>query len=37
VKVLEHERALVFNNGALDRVLPPGVYWMLDPLFRLKV
>ncbi len=37
VKVLEHERALVFRNGALEQVLQPGVHWMLDPLFRLKV
>jgi regulator of protease activity HflC (stomatin/prohibitin superfamily) len=37
VKVLEHERALVFRNGALEGVLQPGVHLMLDPLFRLKV
>jgi regulator of protease activity HflC (stomatin/prohibitin superfamily) len=36
VKVLEHERALVFKNGALEEVLQPGVHWRLDPLFRLK-
>jgi len=29
VKVLEHERALVFKNGALERVLQPGVHWVL--------
>jgi regulator of protease activity HflC (stomatin/prohibitin superfamily) len=37
IKVLEHERALVFRNGALEEVLQPGVHWMLDPLFRRKV
>ena len=37
VKVLEHERALVFKDGAFEGVLPPGVHWMLDPLLRLKV
>jgi hypothetical protein len=37
VKVLEHERALVFKNGALEGVRQPGVHWMLDPLFRLRV
>ena len=37
VKVLEHERALVFRDGAFEGVLQPGVHWMLDPLFRLKV
>ena len=28
VKVLEHERALVFKNGALERVLAPGIHWV---------
>jgi regulator of protease activity HflC (stomatin/prohibitin superfamily) len=37
VKVLEHQRALVFRNGALARVLRPGVHWLLDPLLRLRV
>ena len=37
VKVLEYERALVFQNGALEGVLQPGVHWLLDPLFRLRV
>ncbi|HSD25910.1 MAG TPA: slipin family protein, partial [Vicinamibacteria bacterium] len=37
VKALEHERALVFRNGALEEVLQPGVHWKLDPLFRLQV
>jgi hypothetical protein len=37
VKVLEHERALVFKNGAFEGVLSPGVHWRLDPLFRLRV
>ena len=37
VKVLEHERALVFRNGAFEGVLQPGVHWRLDPLFRLTV
>lgn len=37
VKVLEHERALVFRDGALEGVLEPGVHWMLDLLVRLKV
>jgi regulator of protease activity HflC (stomatin/prohibitin superfamily) len=37
VKVLENERALVFRDGAFEGVLQPGVHWMLDPLFRLKV
>ena len=37
VKVLEHERALVFKDGAFEGVLQPGVHWMLDPLLRLKV
>jgi hypothetical protein len=37
VKVLEHERALVFRNGALEEVLQPGVHWRLDPFLRLQV
>ena len=37
IKVLEHERALVFENGAFEGVLEPGVHWRLDPLFRLRV
>ena len=37
VEILEHERALVFKRGAFEGVLQPGVHWMLDPLFRLRV
>jgi len=37
VRVEEYERALVFRNGALERVLQPGVHWVFDPLFRLRV
>ena len=37
VKVLEHERALVFRDGAFEGVLGPGVHWMLDLELRLTV
>ena len=37
VKVLEHERALVFQNGALERVLQPGVHWLLGLRLAVEV
>ena len=37
VKVLEHERALVFKNGALECVLPPGVHWVLGLRMAVEV
>ena len=32
--VAEHERALVFRDRSLERLLTPGVYWLFDPLQR---
>ena len=37
IKVLEYERGLVFRDGAFEGVLPPGVHWVFDPLFRMRV
>jgi regulator of protease activity HflC (stomatin/prohibitin superfamily) len=37
IKVWEHERGLVFREGAFEGVLRPGVYWRFDPLRRLRV
>jgi regulator of protease activity HflC (stomatin/prohibitin superfamily) len=37
IRVLEYERGLVFRNGAFQRVLAPGVHWIFDPLFRVRV
>jgi regulator of protease activity HflC (stomatin/prohibitin superfamily) len=37
VKVREHERGLVFREGAFEGVLRPGVHWLWDPLLRLEV
>jgi regulator of protease activity HflC (stomatin/prohibitin superfamily) len=35
--VAQYERALVFRERSLERVLTPGVYWLWDPLRRLAV
>jgi regulator of protease activity HflC (stomatin/prohibitin superfamily) len=35
--VAQYERALVFRERSLARVLTPGVYWLWDPLRRLAV
>jgi len=35
--VAQYERALVFRERSLERVLTPGVYWLWDPLKRLAV
>ena len=35
--VAQYERALVFRERSLERVLAPGVYWLWDPLARLVV
>jgi regulator of protease activity HflC (stomatin/prohibitin superfamily) len=35
--VAQYERALVFRERSLERVLTPGVYWLWDPLQRLAV
>ena len=37
LKVAQYERALVFRERSLERVLTPGVYWLWDPLARLTV
>src|SRR5512141_2298680 len=37
VKVLEYERGLVFRDGAFEGVLQPGVHWIFDPRFGVKV
>ena len=37
LKVAQYERALVFRERSLERVLTPGVYWLWDPLKRLAV
>jgi regulator of protease activity HflC (stomatin/prohibitin superfamily) len=35
--VAQYERALVFRERSLERVLTPGVYWLWDPLRRTAV
>lgn len=35
--VAQYERALVFRERTLERVLTPGVYWLWDPLARMTV
>jgi regulator of protease activity HflC (stomatin/prohibitin superfamily) len=35
--VAQYERALVFRERSLKRVLTPGVYWLWDPLSRVAV
>jgi regulator of protease activity HflC (stomatin/prohibitin superfamily) len=37
VAVAQYERALVFRERSLERVLTPGVYWLWDPLARMTV
>jgi len=37
LSVARHERALVFRERSLERVLTPGVYWLWDPLQRLAM
>ena len=37
LKVAQYERALVFRERSLERVLSPGEYWLWDPLARLAV
>ena len=37
LNVAQYERALVFRERSLERVLTPGVYWLWDPLARLTV
>ena len=32
VKVAQYERALVYRDRNLERVLAPGEYWLWDPL-----
>lgn len=36
-KIKAHERGLLFREGELVSVLRPGVYWYLDPLFKLEL
>ena len=36
-KVLPHERGLLFREGELIAVMKPGVRWMLDPLFQVRL
>ena len=37
LKVAQYERALVFRERSLERVLNPGMYWLWDPLKLLAV
>jgi regulator of protease activity HflC (stomatin/prohibitin superfamily) len=37
MNVAQYERALLFRERSLERVLTPGVYWLWDPLARLNV
>ena len=37
VMIAQHERGLVFRNGAFKTILEPGVYLMFDPLKRIEV
>jgi hypothetical protein len=37
MSVAQYERALVFRERSLERVVTRGVYWLWDPLARLSV
>ena len=37
LSVAQYERALVFRERSLERVLTRGVYWLWDPMGRLAV
>lgn len=37
IVVAEYERALLIKNRSVKRVLEPGVYRFIDPLFRIEV
>jgi len=37
LKILPHERGLLFRDGDLIAVLQPGTHWKLDPLFKLRL
>ena len=37
VAVAQYERAFLFRERSLERVLSPGVYWLWDPLARYAV
>lgn len=35
--IAEYQRGLVINEGSVERVLEPGVYWIFNPLGRIEV
>ena len=37
VTVAQYERAFLFRERSLERVLSPGIYWLWDPLARCTV
>lgn len=37
MKILPHERGLLFREGDLVAVLHPGVHWRFDPLLKLRL
>lgn len=37
MKILPHERGLLFREGAFVSVLRPGVHWTFDPLLKLRL
>jgi regulator of protease activity HflC (stomatin/prohibitin superfamily) len=37
MKILPHERGLLFREGAPIAVLRPGAHWMFDPLLKLRL
>ena len=37
MKIMKHERGLVFKDNDLVAVLKPGVHWYLDPLLKLRL
>jgi regulator of protease activity HflC (stomatin/prohibitin superfamily) len=37
IKIHEHERGLLFEDGVFSRLIAPGWHWMLNPLNRLRI
>jgi regulator of protease activity HflC (stomatin/prohibitin superfamily) len=37
ITIAQHERGLVFRNRTFERVLEPGVHWLVDPFKRTDV
>jgi regulator of protease activity HflC (stomatin/prohibitin superfamily) len=37
IKIREHERGLLFQDGVFSRLLAPGLHWVIDPLGRVRI